>query len=265
MDLNNENVTDDPRAPDLSIEVPPPRIEVKGVAAYVTAYAALPEGYRNFNLFYLHAFGSKTAMETIRGFGMEPQGTVVRIEEPSVEQGETDTAMKMKIPPDFRKGWRIHPTRHVDVPGGRAYTAYETVIQHGSVNFHHDPLGKCEWPPERFILLARTEEEVPQLFYEKLSVRSNLPIHRAFAEPLWNGLHGTPAVKKLRSHGVVAYEVDVPDAKLAGTVKRLGEEGLLPTAEAILGIPEPDLFADSVDLYEDASFNPNPMVPAGAY
>lgn len=263
--MNNEYLTDEPKAPDLSVEASPPRIEVKGVAAYVAAYAALPEGGRDFTLYYLHAFGSKTAMETIRGFGMDPQGTVIRIEEPNAEPGESDTVMDMKVPPEFRKGWRIHPTRQVDVPGGRAYTVYETVIQHGSVDFHHDPQGKCEWPPERFILVARTVEEVPQLFYEKLAARSKLPLHRTFAEPLWNELYGTTAIKRLRSHGVVAYEVDVPDAKLAGAVKRLGQEGLLPTAQAILGIPEPDRFADSVELYEEASFNPSPMVPVGAY
>ena len=55
------------------------------------------------------------------------------------------------------------------------------------------------------------------------------------------------------------------DDLLAKTVKRLGGEGLLPSAGAILDIPEPDRFADNAELYEEASFNPNPMVPAGAY
>ena len=264
--MNNEYLADEKAmAPDLSIEVMPPRVEVKGVAAYVVAYAAKSHGWREHDLYYLHAFGSLGAMEAIRAFGMEPQGTVLRIEEPNEDPREADTVRNMKVPPDTRKGWKVHRTRHVDVPGGRAYTTYETVIQHGSVNFHHDPMGKCVWPPERFILLARTEEEAPRVFFEKLSARSKLPIHRAFAEPLWKEFHRTHAIKKLLSHGVVAYEATVPDATLAAAVKRLGEDGMLPTAESILGIPEPDRFADSVDLYEEASFNPNPMAPVGAY
>ena len=269
--MDNEYLADEPRAPDLFEGKPPPRIEIKGVAAYVVAYAARSESYRNLDLYYLHAFGSKASMETIRAFGMEPQGTILRIEEPAEDEGQADRVKELKIPPAVRKGWKVHPTVHVDVPGGRVYTTYETVIQHGSVEFNHDPLSKCEWDPEHFILLARNEGEVPQRFYEKLAARSELPIHRAFAKPLWDDLseQGTPygrkPIAKLQSHGVVAYEVNVDDDLLAKTVKRLGGEGLLPSAEAILDIPEPDRFADNAELYEEASFNPNPMVPAGAY
>ena len=196
--MDNEYLADEPRAPDLFEGKPPPRIEIKGVAAYVVAYAARSENYRNLDLYYLHAFGSKAAMETIRAFGMEPQGTVLRIEEPAEDEGQAGKVKELKIPPAVRKGWKVHPTVHVDVPGGRVYTTYETVIQHGSVEFNHDPLSKCEWPPEHFVLLARNEEEVPQRFYEKLAARSKLPIHRAFAKPLWDDLggQGTPYGQK---------------------------------------------------------------------
>ena len=87
-DLDNEYLADEPRAPDLFEGKPPPRIEIKGVAAYVVAYAARSENYRNLDLYYLHAFGSKASMETIRAFGMEPQGTILRIEEPAGDEGQ---------------------------------------------------------------------------------------------------------------------------------------------------------------------------------
>ena len=263
--MNNKFLPDEPRAPDLSVEAPPPRIEIKGVAAYIAAYASRKVEWKNHDLYYLHAFGSKAAMETIRGFGMEPQGTTIRVEVPATETGESDEVLTVKVSPSLRRGWKVYPTRQVHVPGGRAYTVYETVIQHGSVGFHHDQQGKCEWAPDHFILLARSEDELPGLSYEKLAARTKLPLYRRFAEPLWEALSGTVAVKPLNSHGVVAYEVEVPDAKLAEVVGRLGKEGALPSAREILGIPEPDRFADNVELYEEATFNPNPRVPVGAY
>ena len=263
-----EAVSQEPRAPDLKAENSEiHKVELAGVPAYMVwgVFTGMG-GYRERPEFVGGGFfGSKTSMNTIRGWAMDPRGKELSVVEPDHERISQHGRFAAKIGTDMRSGWRVLPVKELRYPGARPYSVYETAVWHQKLEFKHDPSNSKLGDPGTFFMLARDEEEAPELFLRKLAARTRLPLHPLFAQPLWDELIRLNVVKEMSAVGIRAYSTALKDEKLASIITRMVVDGELPSGRELLG-EEPEtleaLLAD--DAFEGAEmsdeYNPVPVL-----
>ncbi len=143
------------------------------------------------HLYFLSLLGSQTAIKAMAAELMkQPPGTGF-LQRGTPMHGIQLGYKSFKIPSHTTGTWTAKITR---LPASRGYhgMVYTKTAEHGYDN-------------NNFLLLARDQDELPDLYYRFLNKRSSLPMHPSWAPWLWGRAVRIHEAEKLTSAGVTAY------------------------------------------------------------
>ena len=167
-------------------------------------------------LWFLSMVGSQTALKAIWASLLKQPPDAAHIIRGVDGMAPSGNYQRCVVPHDTVGTWTTKIAR-LPVSGGWHALVYTRLAEYG---FERDD----------FLLLARSEEEAPNLHHRFLDRRSPLPLHRSWAEWLWRKGLRSGAIVPLQSSGVVAYRCS-PNAE------RLREDLSEAVAEGRLTLP----------------------------
>ena len=168
-------------------------------------------------LWFLSMVGSQTALKAIWASLLKQPPDAAHIIRGVDGTAPSGNYQRCVVPHDTIGTWTTKIAR-LPVSGGWHALIYTRLAEY---SFERDD----------FLLLARSEEEAPNLHHRFLDRRSPLPLHRSWADWLWRKGLRSGAIVPLQSSGVVAYRCS-PNAE------RLREDLSEAVAEGRLTLPE---------------------------
>ena len=142
--------------------------------------------------------GSQTALKAIWGSLLKQPPDPAHLIRGADGMALSDGYQRCHVPRETVGTWTTKIAR-LPVSGGWHALVYTRLAEYA---FERDA----------FLLLAKSEEEAPDLHHRFLDRRSPLPLHRSWADWLWRRALAREEAVPLQSEGVVAYRCD-PDAE----------------------------------------------------
>ena len=168
-------------------------------------------------LWFVSMVGSQTALKAIWASLLKQPPDAAHIIRGADGTAPSGNYQRCVVPHDTIGTWTTKIAR-LPVSGGWHALVYTRLAE---FSFERDD----------FLLLARSEDEAPNLHHRFLDRRSPLPLHRSWADWLWRKGLRSGAIVPLQSSGVVAYRCS-PNAE------RLREDLSEAVAEGRLTLPE---------------------------
>ena len=189
-------------------------ISAGGFSATVDAFA---RDDRDRTIWFLSMVGSQTALKAIWAALLKQPPEAAHL-----MQGADGTALsggyqRCVIPPHTVGTWT---TKIVRLP---ATGGYHALVFTKLAEFAHDS--------DSFLLLASDEREAPALHHRFLDRRSPLPLHRSWADWLWERGIATGEIVPLQSAGIAAFLCNPDGERLRTDLSEAVASGTLTLAE----------------------------------
>ncbi len=189
-------------------------ISAGGFSATVDAFA---RDDRDQTLWFLSMVGSQTALKAIWAALLKQPPEAAHL-----MRGADGTALsggyqRCTIPPQTVGTWTTKISR-LQVTGGWHAFLYTKLAE-----FSHDS--------DSFLLLAGDEREAPALHHRFMDRRSPLPLHRSWADWLWDRGIANGEIAPLQSAGIVAYLCQPDGERLRSDLSEAVAAGALTLAE----------------------------------
>lgn len=189
-------------------------ISANGFSATVDAFALDEEVG---DLWFVSMIGSQTAVRAIAAALLKQPPDIAYICE-----GADGTPMGLnshscRVPPQTVGSWTTKTTK---LPSSGAYH-----------NLTYTKQAEFNNPLLTFLLLAKSEDEAPQLHHKFLDKRSPLPIHSQWTDWLWKRGLEAKEITPLKSIGVAAYKCTPFTRTLRRAIKDSVISGELTIAE----------------------------------
>ena len=193
-------------------------INAGGFSATADAFARDPD---SCGLWFLSMLGSQTAVKAIWAALLKQPPDLAHIIRGADGMALSGGYQRCVVPRETVGTWTTKVTR-LPVSGGWHALVYTTLAEFGS---DHD----------NFLLLARSAEEAPALHHRFLDRRSPLPLHRSWAEWLWERGLQKEEIVPLQSVGVAAYRCNPNGEQLRNDLSEAVASGrlTLPAEEAL--------------------------------
>ena len=193
-------------------------ISAGGFSATVDAFA---RDDRDQTLWFLSMVGSQTALKAIWAALLKQPPEAAHL-----IRGADGTALsggyqRCTIPPQTVGTWTTKISR-LQVTGGWHAFVYTKLAE-----FSHDS--------DSFLLLAGDEREAPALHHRFMDRRSPLPLHRSWADWLWDRGIANGEIAPLQSAGIVAYLCQPDGERLRSDLSEAVASGTLTLAEGAGG------------------------------
>ncbi len=174
-------------------------------------------------LWFLSMVGSQTALKAIWASLLKQPPDAAHIIRGVDGTAPSGNYQRCVVPHDTVGTWTTKIAR-LPVSGGWHALVY---TKQAEFSFERDD----------FLLLARSEDEAPNLHHHFLDRRSPLPLHRSWADWLWRKGLRSGAIVPLQSSGVVAYRCSPNAERLREDLSEAVAEGrlTLPGEEAANG------------------------------
>ncbi len=168
-------------------------------------------------LWFLSMVGSQTALKAIWAALLKQPPEAAHL-----IRGADGTALsggyqRCMIPPHTVGTWTTKISR-LPASGG-----YHAMVYTKWAEFSHDS--------DSFLLLAGDEREAPALHHRFLDRRSPLPLHRSWANWLWDRGIATGEIAPLQSAGIAAYLCQPDGERLRNDLSEAVASGTLTLAE----------------------------------
>ena len=185
-------------------------ISAGGFSATADAFARDPDSH---GLWFLSMVGSQTALKAIWASLLKQPPEVAHIIRGADGMALSGGYQRCVIPQQTIGTWTTKITR-LPASGGWHALVYTKMAEFAS---DHDA----------FLLLAHNEDDASSLHHRFLDRRSPLPLHRSWADWLWErGLRNGESVP-LQSAGVAAYRCNPDAASLRDDLSQAVASGLL--------------------------------------
>ena len=189
-------------------------ISAGGFSATVDAFA---RDDRDQTLWFLSMVGSQAALKAIWAALLKQPPEAAHL-----MRGADGTALsggyqRCTIPPQTVGTWTTKISR-LQVTGGWHAFVYTKLAE-----FSHDF--------DSFLLLAGDEREAPALHHRFLDRRSPLPLHRSWADWLWDRGIATGEIAPLQSAGIAAFRCHPDGERLRNDLSEAVAAGALTLAE----------------------------------